>query len=144
MSLDHWEAVRRRPGMYFGDRAPLAVVRLVVEEAVLGRGATCVRVELLPDGHIQIEDDGRCFREEDFLWSARHSVPCYPHDTLNYLVVICATSETFIAEGGLIRVTTAGNGRPAISRVSESRGRKPREAATGRGAFSGRDPAGAV
>lgn len=107
--------------MYFGDRVPLAVVRLLVEEAVLGRGATCVRVECLPDGHIQVEDDGRCFREEDFLRSGRHSAPCYPHDTLNYLLVICAASETFRAEGGLIRVIMAGNGRPAISRVSESR-----------------------
>jgi DNA gyrase/topoisomerase IV subunit B len=118
--LDHWEAVRRRPGMYFGDRAPLAVVRLVVEDAVLGRGATCVRVEFLSDGHIQVEDDGRCFREEDFSWSERHTAPCYPHDTLNYLLLVCAASETFKAEGGLIRVIMAGTGRPAISRVAES------------------------
>lgn len=108
--------------MYLGNtgtpEAPLAVVQSLVEDAVLGRGAESVRVELLNDGFIQIEDDGRSFREEDFSWSGQRLVPCFGY-AANYLMVVCAVTEVFKAEGGHIRVPASINGKPTVCRVSD-------------------------
>jgi DNA gyrase subunit B len=63
--LEGLEAVRRRPGMYIGSTGPRGLHHLIwevvdnsVDEAMAGQ-ASRIEVTLLPDGGVEVVDDGR-------------------------------------------------------------------------------------
>jgi DNA gyrase subunit B len=63
--LEGLEAVRRRPGMYIGSTGPKGLHHLIwevvdnsVDEAMAGQ-ASRIEVTLLPDGGVEVVDDGR-------------------------------------------------------------------------------------
>jgi len=64
------EAVRRRPGMYFGDvRRPAGLMNYfleLIEDLIAIRRASAVRVEISAENALRIEHNGRPFAAADF------------------------------------------------------------------------------